>query len=355
MAAIIRSYGRSGVNHIRPAPGSYYLRGPEIREPYIPPYPPLPAPVVPPSPPSTLPVVITGEVRLEGIPYDSAVVAFSGSGSVVTDSFGTYVGTVSYGYTGTSSLSGFDLPVYTVTPSYRSYAGLSTDVAGQDFDVDINFLNISGTVTENGTGFSVPITNGAGTWATSSNGSYGYYVPYGWSGSTVPLSGSGTFSPDSYVYGPVGIDHSNQNFAFTAFAPVPPTPSIVDWTFYGPYSPAPVSNGDTMNEAFMTVNAGASWLTAGPTTHSVKNVGASPLTITDVQLAGTGWTMDLWDYTSMVPFVPPSALNDIPAGAPFLFNIVLTASGTGGYSSAVVTVTHTGSNSPYTVNLERTA
>ena len=311
-----RYLGRRTSNPPRIAPGSYYLRGPENREPYIPPYPPLPATPVPPTPPPpptpsyiisgtvtdggigfsaplavsslgtlysaasgsygfavpsgysglvipiwfggtfsplgrsyisvvadqsnqdfaftgttpappTPPIVLTGEVRLEGIPYDSATVDFSGSGSVLTDSFGTYIGTVGYGYSGLSALSGFNPPVYAITPSSRNYSSLTGNQVGQDFDIDINFLVISGTVTENGTGIPVAYTNGFGTFATASTGSYGYYVPYGWSGDTIPLSGSGTFSPASYVYGPVGVDHLNDNFAFYAYPTPPPTPSYL--------------------------------------------------------------------------------------------------------------------------------
>jgi len=313
MSINIRYLGRRTSNSVRNAPGSYFLHGPENREPYIPPYPPLPATPAPPTPPTpptpsyiisgtvsengtgfsallgvssvgtfasatsgsygfavpsgysglvipiwfggtfsplgrsyisvvadqpnqdfvftgttpappTPPVILTGEVRLEGIPYDSATVDFSGSGSVITDSFGTYIGTVSYGYSGSTALSGFNPPVYTVTPSSRNYSGLTTNQAGQDFDIDINFLVISGTVTESGTGIPVSYANGFGTFATAASGSYGYYVPYGWSGDTIPLSGSGTFSPASYVYGPVGVDHLNDNFAFYAY-PAPPVPT----------------------------------------------------------------------------------------------------------------------------------
>ena len=175
---------------------------------------PIPTPPTPPPP--TPPVTVTGEVRLEGIPLDSTGVTLSGVGVFTTDLSGTYVGTVASGYSGNASLAGYGLPQYTVTPAARVYTGLLVNQAGQDFDIDINFLNLSGFILSSGTGVATQITNGTGTWTTAANGSYGYYVPYGWSGSTAPIFyGTGSFSPFSYTYGPVGVDHPDQNFSYT--------------------------------------------------------------------------------------------------------------------------------------------
>ena len=175
---------------------------------------PIPTPPTPPPP--TPPVTVTGEVRLEGIPLDSTGVTLSSVGVFTTDLSGTYVGTVASGYSGNASLAGYGLPQYTVTPAARVYAGLLVNQAGQDFDIDINFLNLSGFILSSGTGVATQITNGTGTWTTAANGSYGYYVPYGWSGSTAPIFyGTGSFSPFSYTYGPVGVDHPDQNFNYT--------------------------------------------------------------------------------------------------------------------------------------------
>ena len=63
----------------------------------------------PPPPPPTPYYMVSGEVRLEGIPLDSADVAFSGDGVYTTDGNGTYVGTLVYGYTGSSAPSAYVL------------------------------------------------------------------------------------------------------------------------------------------------------------------------------------------------------------------------------------------------------
>ena len=328
-------------------PGSYYLRGPEKREPGIP-----PVRYVAPTPtPPSLPVTITGEVRLEGIPLDSVLVTVSGVGSVTADSFGTYVGTVPYGYSGNTALVGYNPPVYTIAPSTRNYAVLTGNQAGQDFDIDINYLVISGTVTSSGSGVSVELVNTYGTLTTAASGSYGYYVPYAWSGSTVPVT-AGSFWPADYVYGPVGIDHPNQNFEVTVF--VPPVLPSMSWTLHGPYSDFSIANGATIDDAYMTSNLGKTWALYGPTISLILNEGASSITVSSVSISSADFSMTLLKEDLFTPFVPPDIITSSAGFPADRFNIMLTIAGAPGAKSAVVTIVHNGSNSPFIANLQGT-
>lgn len=80
---------------------------------------------------------------------------------------------------------------------------------------------ISGTVTEDGTGFSAPLEfTGLGTFSSAASGSYGHVVVGGYSGTVIPHSYAGTFVPEYRVYTSVGTDYPEQDYAFFA-APVP--------------------------------------------------------------------------------------------------------------------------------------
>lgn len=84
---------------------------------------------------------------------------------------------------------------------------------------------ISGTVSEDGTGFSTPLEiTGLGTLFSATSGSYGFVVASGYSGTTLPHKSGGTFAPESRSYVSVATDYPNQDFVFygTGTVPVPP-------------------------------------------------------------------------------------------------------------------------------------
>jgi hypothetical protein len=177
---------------------------------------------------------VTGVVTLEGVPLPSGTVSFDGARAFATDGGGTYAGTVPFYYGGNAQMDVYAEPRYTVTPPFRGYYALTASQAAQDYEISINYLILSGLITDSGTGMVVDVTNGTDTWQSAASGSYGYYVPYGWSGTTTAISnGSGTFTPASYVYNAIGVDYANQDFAFTSTI-VPPVPVYV--YIWGTYS-----------------------------------------------------------------------------------------------------------------------
>lgn len=171
-------------------------------------------------------ISVTGIVTLEGIPLPAGTVSFDGASAFATDAGGTYSGTVPYYYGGNAQMAVYTEPRYTVTPPYRGYYALTADQIAQDYAIDINYLILSGRVTDSGTGMVADVNNGTTTWQSAANGSYGYYVPYGWSGTTTAYNGSGTFTPAEYVYNAIGVDYPNQDFAFTSTI-VPPSPVTI--------------------------------------------------------------------------------------------------------------------------------
>lgn len=179
-------------------------------------------------------VVISGEVRLDGAVLDGARVNFSGSGSALSDASGTYAGSVAYSYSGAGSVSGFGAPNYAVTPSARTYTNITTDQAGQDYDITTQIFLISGTTSTDSGPFSASLSNGTTLWSSAANGSYGFNVVGGWSGSTDPVFLS---NPSTYNYVSVTADMVFDDY----YIPTPPLaysyPNLT-WTW-------PVSIPDT--------------------------------------------------------------------------------------------------------------
>ena len=77
-----------------------------------------------------------------------------------------------------------------------------------------NFV-ISGSVTEFGAGVSVPLdVQGIGTVVSSVAGVYSVTVPLGYSGTVLPISTIGNFTPPFRTYVGVALDYPNQDYAF---------------------------------------------------------------------------------------------------------------------------------------------
>ena len=182
------------------------------------------APVAVPAPPVET-RTITGEIRLDGTPLAGAVVSFAGDGLATSNASGTYTGTLVVGYSGVASLLTYTPPPFFVTPSTRVYSSLGTNQYGQDYDIESQIFEIAGVITSNGTGLSIPLSNGTTTWSSDASGSYAFYVLGGWSGTTTP---SYISSPTNYVYVTVLADFNTQDFDI----PIPPltyTPTDLAW------------------------------------------------------------------------------------------------------------------------------
>lgn len=159
------------------------------------------------------PVTVQGVVWLDSVyaPLGTAV-EFSGVGTFtqqLVDLQIRYLGVVPYGWTGTSSVPDYQPPNYTSTPGSYSYVNLTSSQTNQDFDITTNYFLISGTITNNGTGFSSALVTNFGTVTSAASGSYGYLVPGGYSGTTQPEY---ITTPGSYSYTNVASDLSDQNF-----------------------------------------------------------------------------------------------------------------------------------------------
>jgi len=151
----------------------------------------------------------------------SAAVPLSGAvmdglpGSLTTDASGYYEATLDCGWSGTVTPT---LTRYVFSPSSRSYADLSSDQAGQDYEAYPGWI-ISGSVkTGAGEGiggvtitFSVVET----TTTTSADGSYSHTVIEGWSGEATPYKICYSFSPSSLSFSNLTSDQSNQDYTGT--------------------------------------------------------------------------------------------------------------------------------------------
>lgn len=220
-------------NPIRNMPGTHYIRGPENREPYVPPYPPV-RPPAPPPPPPTPSYSISGTVTEDGTGF-SAPLWVQSLGTYHSDSTGSYGFSVLAGY------SGVVVPYRvggTFAPASRAYVSVGADYVGQDFafgsvtptpPTPTPTWLISGTVYESGTGKAnvIVVVTDYNSVNTAANGSYGMQVANDWTGFIVPLwyDTSGTFSPDQRFLSNVVTDTPNQNFDF--IGTTPPTPAYL--------------------------------------------------------------------------------------------------------------------------------
>jgi len=145
----------------------------------------------------------------------SGVVMGGLPGSPTTDASGYYEATVDCGWSGTVTPT---MTRYVFSPSSRSYADLSSDQAGQDYEAYPGWI-ISGSVkTEADEGIGGVIITFSGvetTTTTSADGSYSHTVIEGWSGEATPYRICYSFSPSSLSYSNLTSDQSNQDYTGT--------------------------------------------------------------------------------------------------------------------------------------------
>jgi uncharacterized delta-60 repeat protein len=142
----------------------------------------------------------------------SGVVMDGLPGSPTTDASGYYEATVDCGWSGSVTPT---MIRYVFSPSSRSYADLSSDQAGQDYEAYPGWI-ISGSVkteADEGIGgviitFSVVET----TTTTSADGSYSHTVIEGWSGEATPYKICYSFSPSSLSYSNLTSDQTSQDY-----------------------------------------------------------------------------------------------------------------------------------------------
>ncbi len=103
---------------------------------------------------------------------------------------------------------------------------------------------ISGKITRSGTSTGVTnvlltFSNSGGTATTDSSGNYSKIVPYNWTGTVTPSSGTGgTFSPVSKAYSRVTLNTTLQNYTWTTPAARPvPASTLVASTAITPAAP----------------------------------------------------------------------------------------------------------------------
>jgi uncharacterized delta-60 repeat protein len=157
----------------------------------------------------TISGTISAAAPLSGVVMDGL------PGSPTTDASGYYEATVDCGWSGTVTPT---LTRYVFSPSSRSYADLSSDQAGQDYEAYPGWI-ISGSVkteADEGIGgviitFSVVET----TTITSADGSYSHTVIEGWSGEATPYKICYSFSPSILSYSNLTSDQSNQDYTGT--------------------------------------------------------------------------------------------------------------------------------------------
>lgn len=173
--------------------------------------------------------VVSGWVKRPGttIGLSNVVMSFSSDASpAITDATGYYAATLPYGWTGTVTPSfpgegGF-------SPSARSYRGLIANATSANF-AWIPPPVITGRVTRAGS--TVGMSNvvirftGVGAAATDAKGYYAIHVPYGWSGTSTPVT-AGTYAPLQRTYSRVVQTQSGQNYSWkTAVATPLSTPA----------------------------------------------------------------------------------------------------------------------------------
>lgn len=157
----------------------------------------------------TISGTISAAAPLSGVVMDGL------PGSPTTDASGYYEATVDCGWSGTVTPT---LTRYVFSPPSRSYADVSSDQAGQDYEAYPGWI-ISGSVkteADEGIGgviitFSIVET----TTTTSADGSYSHNVIEGWSGEATPSRICYSFSPSSLSYTNLTSDQSNQDYTGT--------------------------------------------------------------------------------------------------------------------------------------------
>ena len=144
---------------------------------------------------------VSGRVTLDGNGLDGVSVALSdGSASAVTDSDGFWAVEVSWGW------SGAIVPAkagYIFTPSRRELPPVRQVMVDQDFSAVLQGVTVSGTILSGGeplAGVAVNFSNGGGSVLTDGGGAYTATLPWGWSGTAVPVLAGYRFLPESREY-----------------------------------------------------------------------------------------------------------------------------------------------------------
>lgn len=149
----------------------------------------------------------------------ASIVFSGGAGTVESDASGFYSNIVTYGWTGQAAAS---LDPGTMSPTNRTYTGLTSDQNNQNYTWSPVLRTISGRVTHNRTGegvngVTVQFSNGGGSVATAGGGYYTQTVYHGWSGIvTLSYSSGGTYSPAQRVYENVTADIGGHDYAWMA-------------------------------------------------------------------------------------------------------------------------------------------
>lgn len=163
--------------------------------------------------------LISGWISTGGVGVAGVSVVFTGVGTAATSLLGTYALAVPNAYSGVVFPTGIG---GIFAPPFRAYVAVAANALNQDYVFTpappVTSLLISGTIAENGTGFSTAIlaTGLLPTFWSASNGSYGIAVDSGYSGTIRPVNiVAGTFVPANYVYTNVLAPYVNQNFAYS--------------------------------------------------------------------------------------------------------------------------------------------
>jgi hypothetical protein len=143
-----------------------------------------------------------------------------GQYAVWTRADGSYKLYVEAGWSGRVEVA-HPLDAGTFVPTHRDYAGVTENMADQDFGMAI-YPMVSGRVTNlvSGAGVDgVTLTFGGRTTTTTNGGYYGLYVPNGWSGQA-ELKGRGReliSEPTGRIYDDLQADQSNHDYGISSF------------------------------------------------------------------------------------------------------------------------------------------
>lgn len=132
------------------------------------------------------------------------------SNVTTTGTSGNYYATVSSGWSGTVTpvLGG-----YSFSPTTRPYSSVSSSLSDQDFTAFLSNVNITGTVTEGGSGLDNVVLSGLpGDPVTVGSGDYSGSVAGGWSGTVTPILAGFLFSPVNRAYSFVALDQTGQDY-----------------------------------------------------------------------------------------------------------------------------------------------
>jgi len=167
---------------------------------------------------SALSWLISGRFTQSGTGMGGMGLVFPAVGTAATTGDGNYAITVPDGYSGTATPLGIG---GTFSPLFRVYTNVAASAINQDYaftPTPSASILISGTIAEDGTGFSTAIlaTGLLPTFWSASNGSYGISVDSGYSGTIRPVHiVAGTFVPENRVYTNVLAPYTAQNFAYS--------------------------------------------------------------------------------------------------------------------------------------------